>query len=319
MKTATVAGAGGFIGTHLVNDLKSRGYYVIGIDLKPPSFSKSNADVFIVGDMRNESIVKAFIGVDEYYQLAADMGGAGYIFTGKNDFKVMTNSAQINMNVAKHAEKAGKVFFSSSACVYPEHNQEDEEHPITEESTAYPAKPDSEYGWEKLFSERLYLAARRNKNAKVVIARFHNVYGPKGTFDGGREKAPAALCRKVITANNPGEISIWGEGHQTRSFTYINDCIEGIQKLMALEQEINPVNLGSTEMVSINQLAEMIIQISGKNIKVYYTQGPTGVKGRNSDNNYIKTLLNGWEPNTDLCFGLCRTYEWIKDQINVDR
>jgi nucleoside-diphosphate-sugar epimerase len=314
MKTATVAGAGGFIGHHLVNDLKKRGYHVIGIDLKNPMFARSAADIFVIGDMRNDKVARAFIGVDEYYQLAADMGGAGYIFTGVNDLNVMTNSAQINLNVAKYADEAGKLFFSSSACVYPEHNQKDTEHPITEESTVYPAKPDSEYGWEKIFSERLYLAARRNRSARVVIARFHNVFGPMGTFEGGREKAPAALCRKVALAKSPGEISIWGDGNQTRSFTFIDDCIEGIRKLMDIQGDFSPVNLGSSEMVSINQLAELIIKISGKEIKVYHGDGPIGVNGRNSDNKYIQQLL-GWEPGESLQSGLVKTYEWIKEQV----
>jgi nucleoside-diphosphate-sugar epimerase len=327
-KTALVLGAGGFIGNHLVNHLKSEGYWVRGVDLKNPEYQeKSNADDFILGDLRNVyAVSKAFFlpkqtspngkGIfDEVYQLAADMGGAGYIFTGENDANVMHNSATINLNVADAAVKfnAGKVFYSSSACMYPAYNQEDPENPNCVESSAYPAAPDSEYGWEKLFSERLYLSYNRNHGLDVRIARFHNIFGPLGTWQGGKEKAPAAICRKVILSND--ELEIWGDGEQTRSFLYIDECIEGIRRLMNGDF-LGPVNLGSEEMVTINQLVDIACSVEGKILKKKHIPGPTGVRGRNSDNRLIAEKL-GWEPNYPLKKGIEQTYHWIKSQIET--
>lgn len=326
-KTALVLGAGGFIGNHLVNRLKSEGYWVRGVDLKYPEYQFSNADDFIIGDLRDVYVVsKAFFipkqtapngtGIfDEVYQLAADMGGAGYIFTGENDANVMHNSATINLNVADAAVKfnAGKVFYSSSACMYPAYNQEDPDNPNCVESSAYPAAPDSEYGWEKLFSERLYLAYNRNYGLDVRIARFHNIFGPLGTWQGGKEKAPAAICRKVISAKD--EIEIWGDGEQTRSFLYIDECVEGIRRLMNGDF-LGPVNLGSEERVTINQLVDIACSIEGKNLKKKHITGPTGVRGRNSDNRLIQEKL-GWEPNYPLAKGLETTYQWIKSQMEA--
>jgi nucleoside-diphosphate-sugar epimerase len=327
-KTALVLGAGGFIGNHLVNRLKSEGYWVRGVDLKNPEYQdKSNADDFILGDLRDVyTVSKAFFlpkqtspngkGIfDEVYQLAADMGGAGYIFTGENDANVMHNSATINLNVADAAVKfnAGKVFYSSSACMYPAYNQEDPENPNCVESSAYPAAPDSEYGWEKLFSERLYLSYNRNHSLDVRIARFHNIFGPLGTWQGGKEKAPAAICRKVILSND--ELEIWGDGEQTRSFLYIDECIEGIRRLMNGDF-IGPVNLGSEEMVTINQLVDIACSVEGKTLKKKHIPGPTGVRGRNSDNRLIAEKL-GWEPNYPLKKGIEQTYHWIKSQIET--
>jgi GDP-D-mannose 3',5'-epimerase len=326
-KTALVLGAGGFIGNHLVNRLKSEGYWVRGVDLKYPEYQeKSNADEFMIGDLRDSMIVSLAIwapdqtspkegGFDEVYQLAADMGGAGYIFTGENDANVMHNSATINLNVAEECVKKGakKVFYSSSACMYPAYNQEDPDNPNCVESSAYPAAPDSEYGWEKLFSERLYLAYNRNYGLDVRIARFHNIFGPLGTWQGGKEKAPAAICRKVISAKD--EIEIWGDGEQTRSFLYIDECVEGIRHLMNGDF-LGPVNLGSEEMVTINQLVDIACSIEGKNLKKKHISGPTGVRGRNSDNRLIQEKL-GWEPNYPLSKGLETTYQWIKSQMET--
>ncbi len=314
MKTAVVAGAGGFIGSHLVFDLVGRGYQVTGVDLKYPQFIPSVADKFIISDLRDEETVKDHIECDEYYQLAADMGGAGFIFTGVNDAEVMLNSAMINLNTAKHAYKVGKLFFSSSACIYPAENQKDPRNPRTAEESAYPANPDSEYGWEKLFSERLYGAVVRNHRANVRIARFHNVYGPDGTYQGGREKAPAAICRKVAEAKDGDSIEIWGDGEQTRSFMFITDCLKGIRFLMDSEHR-EPVNLGSQEMVSINQLAKLAIEISGKKLDIVHIPGPQGVRGRTSDNMIFRSLFD-WEPDTSLYEGMSILYQWIDKQVH---
>jgi len=327
-KTALVLGAGGFIGNHLVNRLKSEGYWVRGVDLKYPEYQeKSNADDFIIGDLRDVKVVSLVMwsplqrtteegSFDEVYQLAADMGGAGYIFTGENDANVMHNSALINLNIAHEAviKKVKKVFYSSSACAYPEHNQLDPENPKCSEESAYPAAPDSEYGWEKLFSERVFLAYKRNYGLDVHIARYHNIFGPEGTYKGGKEKAPAALCRKVIDAKDNGEIEIWGDGKQTRSFLYVDECIDGTIRLMRSNFE-GPVNIGSEEMISINDFAKMIIGLTGKNITIKNIAGPLGVRGRNSDNKLIKEKLN-WAPSRPLKEGIQKTFEWIKNQIN---
>jgi nucleoside-diphosphate-sugar epimerase len=327
MEKALVLGAGGFIGSHLVNRLKSEGYWVRGVDLKYPEFQETTADEFIQGDLRDPRFVSVVMtapdqikmgsgGFDEVYQLAADMGGAGYIFTGDHDADVMHNSATINLNVADQCRDKGvvKVFYSSSACMYPEHNQLDPDNPNCEESSAYPANPDSEYGWEKLFSERLYLSYNRNYNLNVRIARFHNIYGPYGTYDGGREKAPAAICRKVITSPDDS-IEIWGDGSQTRSFLYIDECIEAVRRLMESDF-IDPVNIGSDEMVTINQLVDMAEAVEGKKLnRRYKLDAPTGVPGRNSCNKLIKDKL-GWSPNYSLQEGINNTYKWIKSRYN---
>ncbi|MBT5953173.1 NAD-dependent epimerase/dehydratase family protein [bacterium] len=317
-KIALVCGAGGFIGSHLVTRLKSEGYTVIGSDLKFPEFGKTDADEFCQGDLREQlfcqSIFKKY-KYTEIYQLAADMGGAGYIFTGNNDANVMHNSAQINLNIAEYSKNIPdvKVFYSSSACMYPEHNQLDPDNPKCSEDSAYPAAPDSEYGWEKLFSERLYLAYQRNYGLNVRIARFHNIFGPMGTWTGGKEKAPAAICRKVGEATSGDSIEIWGDGKQTRSFLYIDECIEAVRRLM-VSDFTGPVNIGSEEMVTINKLAEMAIDISGKSLKLNHIEGPLGVRGRNSDNDLIKKNLN-WDPNYSLKKGLGLTYKWILEQM----
>lgn len=317
MKKALVLGAGGFIGSHLVKRLKNDGYWVKGADLKYPEFSASTADEFIIGDLRNQAVCDSVINMyfDEIYQLAADMGGAGYIFTGENDANVMHNSALININTVERAVKykAGKLFYSSSACIYPEYNQTDPENPNCAEDSAYPAQPDSEYGWEKLFSERLYLSFFRNYGLPVRIARFHNIFGPEGTWRGGKEKAPAAMCRKVAEANDDSEIEVWGDGLQTRSFLYIDECLEAILRLMKSDFT-GPVNIGSDEMVSINSLAKMVIEISGKRIRVKNVSGPLGVRGRNSDNNLIKNKL-GWAPSLPLKSGMEITYQWVSKQV----
>ncbi len=317
-KKAIVCGAGGFIGSHLVRKLKNEGFWVRGVDLKAPMFSETLADEFLIGNLTDPIFVKNIISenIDELYQLAADMGGAGYIFTGENDANVMHNSALINLNIAHEAviKKVKKVFYSSSACIYPEHNQLDPNNPKCSEESAYPAAPDSEYGWEKLFSERLYLAYKRNYSLDVHIARYHNIFGPEGTYKGGKEKSPAALCRKVIEAQDGGEIEIWGDGLQTRSFLYIDECIEGTIKLMRSDFE-GPVNIGSEEMISINDFANMIIQLSGKKLNIKNIPGPLGVRGRKSDNKLIKEKLN-WEPSSKLIKGIKNTFEWIEKQIN---
>jgi GDP-D-mannose 3', 5'-epimerase len=316
MRRVLVGGAGGFIGSHLVRRLKKEGFWVRGVDLKQPEFSKSAADEFVVGDLRDSSLVTSVVqNIDDVYQLAADMGGAGYIFTGEHDACVMHNSASINLNVVEAGRKAGvkRFFYSSSACIYPEHNQKDPDNPICSEESAYPAAPDSEYGWEKLFGERLYLAYSRNYGLEVHIARFHNIFGPEGTWRGGREKAPAAICRKVAETPDGGEIEIWGDGKQTRSFLYIDECLEGVRRLME-SNFTGPVNIGSEEMVTINGLAEMAMKIAGKKLRVKHIPGPLGVRGRNSDNRLIAEKL-GWAPTQSLDEGLTATYKWIESEV----
>jgi len=335
MKKALVCGAGGFIGSHLVKRLKSEGYWVRGADLKYPEYSKTHADEFIICDLRDLSSAinvmqtdKSFnTGFDEIYQLAADMGGAGYIFTGENDANVMHNSATINLNIVSTAvkfKKMPKIFYSSSACIYPAYNQEDPENPKCFEDSAYPAAPDSEYGWEKLFSERLYLSFHRNYGLNVRIARYHNIFGPEGTWQGGKEKAPAALCRKVAECEDNGTIEVWGDGKQTRSFLYIDECVEATRRLME-SNFMGPVNIGSEEMVSINDLAKITIKVSGKNLKISNLEGfdfekkygfkcPVGVRGRNSDNNLIRSKL-GWDYSKKLITGIEKTYAWIDEQL----
>lgn len=316
MKTAVVLGAGGFIGSHLVKRLKKEGYRVTGADLKYPEFSKTEADEFIIGDLREISIVRKVIvdNCDELYQLAADMGGAGYIFTGEHDADVMHNSAQININVSKVAvdKKVKALFYSSSACIYPEHNQTDPENPTCAEHTAYPAQPDSEYGWEKLFSERLYLSYKRNYGLNVKIARYHNIYGPEGAWNNGKEKAPAALCRKVAEAPENGTIEIWGDGKQTRSFLFIEDCLDATTRLIRSDKS-GPYNIGSEEMISINEYAKLIMNIAGKNLSIHNIKGPEGVRGRCSDNNLIEKDLN-WKPHFTLRAGMEIHYKWIATQ-----
>tara|TARA_B100001123_G_scaffold450743_1_gene623377 strand:- start:2966 stop:4000 length:1035 start_codon:yes stop_codon:yes gene_type:complete len=336
MKTALVCGAGGFIGNHLVSRLKEEGYWVRGIDLKEPEYNKTEADEFVCHDLRDYKICERAVRFDgaqgnfyqsvpeqyklpfdEIYQLAADMGGAGFIFTGENDADIMHNSATINLNVLEAVHKFNdgrtKIFYSSSACMYPEHNQLDPSNPNCAEDSAYPANPDSEYGWEKLFSERLYLAYNRNHDIPVRIARFHNIFGPLGTWDGGREKAPAAICRKVI--ESLGEVEIWGDGTQTRSFLYIDECVEGIRRLMESEF-IGPVNIGSDEMVTINQLVDYACEIGDRRLSKMHVPGPLGVAGRNSDNTLIKEKL-GWAPSKPLKEGLTDTYNWIKSEVEL--
>jgi len=317
MKKAVVCGAGGFIGSHLVKRLKNEGFWVRGVDLKYPEYAPTAADDFIIGDLRDITVCQRTFDqpFDQVYQLAADMGGAGYIFTGENDADIMHNSATINLNVLDTCYKRNikHVFYSSSACMYPEHNQLDPENPNCEESSAYPANPDSEYGWEKLFSERLYLAYGRNHGMKVRVARFHNIFGPEGTWDGGKEKAPAAFCRKVAMAGEGDSIEMWGDGKQTRSFLYIDECLEGVRRLMESDFE-GPVNIGSDEMVSINQLAQMAMEIAGKNLTINHIPGPLGVRGRNSDNNLIFEKL-GWKPTESLYDGLKKSYPWIAAQV----
>lgn len=321
-KTALVLGAGGFIGGHLANKLKREGFWVRGVDLKHNEHQGLLVDDFVIGDLRDQDIVKKVVNqpFDEVYQLAADMGGAGYIFTGSHDADVMHNSATINLNVAHQAVKVGvkKIFYSSSACMYPEYNQMDPDNPKCSEESAYPAAPDSEYGWEKLFSERLYFAFQRNYKLNVRVARFHNIFGPLGTWTGGKEKAPAAMCRKVAEAirDNKKEIELWGDGKQTRSFLYIDECLEGVRRLMDSETFFGPVNIGSEEMVTINQLVEYVMEIAGVKLGVKHIDGPLGVRGRNSDNRLIKEKL-GWSPSEPLKKGLERTYRWIREQVGT--
>ena len=318
MKKALVNGAGGFIGSHLVKRLISEGFWVRGVDLKLPEFAKSPANDFIIGDLRDYRVaLKAVEGIDDVYQLAADMGGAGYIFTGEHDACVMHNSATINLNTVEAGRKAGvkRFFYSSSACIYPEYNQKDANNPICSEESAYPAAPDSEYGWEKLFSERLYLAYARNYGIEVHIARFHNIFGPEGTWRGGREKAPAAICRKVAEAPDGGVIEIWGDGKQTRSFLYVDECIEGVRRLMESNYQ-GPVNIGSEEMISINDLAQMAMKIGKKKLAIRHISGPLGVRGRNSDNRLILEKL-GWAPSRPLVEGLIKTFLWINTQVQA--
>lgn len=320
MKRILVNGAGGFIGGQLVKRLKSEGYWVRAVDIKRHEFFQPPADEFIQGDLREPEVVRAVVdGVDEIYQLAADMGGAGYIFTGEHDAGVMHNSSTINLNTLEFGRKAGvrRYFYSSSACMYPAHNQVDPDNPKCSEDSAYPAAPDSEYGWEKLFSERLYMAYMRNHGLDVRVARFHNIFGPEGTWQGGREKAPAALCRKIAETPDGGEIEIWGDGLQTRSFLYVDECVEGVRRLMDSDFT-GPVNIGSEEMVTINQLAEMIMEIAGKKLTIRHIDGPLGVRGRNSDNRLIRERL-GWAPSCPLREGLEKSYAWIARQVENSR
>jgi nucleoside-diphosphate-sugar epimerase len=316
-KKALVCGAGGFIGGHLVNRLKSEGYWVRGVDLKENEYGNMNADEFVLGDLCDPRVAEKVVagGIEEVYQLAADMGGAGYIFTGENDASVMHNSALCNLHVlhASHLAGVKKIFYSSSACMYPEYNQLDPDNPKCSEASAYPAAPDSEYGWEKLFSERLYLSYYRNHKMEVRIARFHNIFGVQGTWRGGKEKAPAAMCRKVAEAADGGVIEVWGDGKQTRSFLYVDECVEAIRRLMESDFT-GPVNVGSEEMISINDFAKMVIDISGKKISIKNITGPTGVRGRNSDNHLIKEKLN-WQPSLPLRAGMEKTYAWISKQL----
>jgi nucleoside-diphosphate-sugar epimerase len=317
MKTALVCGAGGFIGGHLVKRLKREGFWVRGVDLKRHEFAHPPADEFATGDLRDPLFCRVMVDrrFDEVYQLAADMGGAGFVFTGDNDAAVMHNST-INLNMVEQCRVrgVGKLFYSSSACIYPKHNQMDPLHPNCVEASAYPAAPDSEYGWEKLFSERLYLAHARNHGMEVRIARFHNIFGPEGTWTGGREKAPAAICRKVAAAPDGGTIEIWGNGSQTRSFLYIDECLEGVRRLMASEFQ-GPVNIGSDEMVTIDELVDMVARIARKKIYKKHMPGPMGVRGRTSNNSLIRASL-GWEPSQSLEIGLRRTYSWIEQQVH---
>lgn len=320
MKKVLVCGAGGFIGGHLVKKLKKEGHWVRGVDLKLHEFSKSPADEFIVGDLTDQSLVRQVLDMpfDEVYQLAADMGGAGYLFTGENDANVMHNSALVNLNIIQQALKVGvkKLFYSSSACIYPSYNQEDPQNPKCSEDSAYPAMPDSDYGWEKLFSERLFQAFNRNYNMDVRIARFHNIFGPEGTYTGGKEKSPAAICRKVAEAEDGEWVEVWGDGLQTRSYLYIEECLEGIERLMNSDF-VGPVNIGSEEMVTLNQLAEMVIGFSNMNLYIKNVEvAHTGVRGRNSDNNLIKKEL-GWAPSKPLSEGMRKTFEWIALQVNT--
>jgi nucleoside-diphosphate-sugar epimerase len=340
MKTALVCGAGGFIGSHLVKKLKQEGYWVRGVDLKDPEYSKTEADEFICHDLRELDICQRVIRFrgergnfyndvprqyeepfDEIYQLAADMGGAGYVFTGENDANIMHNSAMINLNILDCVHKFNqekntnrtRIFYSSSACIYPEYNQEDPENPKTAEASAYPAQPDSDYGWEKLFSERLYLAFHRNYQIAIRIARLHNIFGPEGSWNDGREKAPAAFCRKVAEVPDGGTIDMWGDGLQTRSFLYIEECLVGIRRLMNSDF-IHPINIGSDEMVTINRLVDLIAGIAGKEVSISHISGPLGVRGRTSDNQLIKNVLE-WQPGYSLKKGLEKTYSWIEEQV----
>lgn len=317
MKKVVVCGAGGFIGSHLVKRLKEDGYWVRGVDLKFPEFDPTAADDFIQGDLRCISVCERVFDqpFDEVYQLAADMGGAGFVFIGDHDADIMHNSATINLNVLETCRRRNinRIFYSSSACMYPEHNQMDPDNPLCSEDSAYPANPDSEYGWEKLFSERLYLAYGRNYGMDVRIGRYHNIFGPFGTWRGGREKAPAAFCRKVAMAEDGGIIECWGDGKQTRSFLYVDECVEGSIRLMHSDWT-GPVNIGSEEMISINGLAEMAMDIAGKKLSINHIPGPEGVRGRNSDNKLILEKL-GWAPSTSLEEGMKKTFEWISQQV----
>ncbi len=317
-KKVLVCGAGGFIGGHLVKKLKREGSWVRGVDIKMHEYAASPADEFILGDLTDQQVVKEVLDMpfDEVYQLAADMGGAGYLFTGENDANVMHNSATINLNIVHQANKASvkKIFYSSSACIYPSYNQEDPNNPLCSEGSAYPALPDSEYGWEKLFSERLFLAFSRNYNMDVRIARFHNVFGPEGTWTGGKEKAPAAICRKIAEASDGGHIEVWGDGKQTRSFLYVDECLEAVERLMKSDFR-GPVNIGSEEMVSLNQLAEIVMKIADKPLSIKNINvSHIGVRGRNSDNKLIAEKL-GWAPSKPLSEGLEKTYQWISEQV----
>lgn len=315
-KRILICGAGGFIGHHLVRRLKAEGHWIRGVDLKFPQFSQTDADDFVIGDLRDQTFVREVIDCrfDEVYQLAADMGGAGYIFTGENDASVMHNSATINLNMLDTCRRRNinRIFYSSSACMYPEYNQLEPDNPNCAEDSAYPAQPDSEYGWEKLFSERLYLSYARNHGMQVRIARYHNIFGPEGSWNDGKEKAPAAICRKISDACSGGEIEIWGDGDQTRSFLYIDECIEGTLRLMRSNWS-GPVNIGSDEMVTINKLVEIVAEVAGKKIRTHHIPGPTGVRGRNSDNRLIQKMLS-WRPEALLQDGIVPTYSWIDRQ-----
>jgi GDP-D-mannose 3',5'-epimerase len=317
MKTALVFGAGGFIGSHLVKKLREEGFWIRAVDLKLPDNGFTFAHEFMVGDLRRPDFVERVMGMrfDEVYQFAADMGGAGYINSGDNDAEVMGNSVVINVNILKQAEKVGikSIFFASTACVYPEHNQMDPNNIDTREDSVYPAAPDTEYGWEKLFSERLYLAYNRNYGMKNKIARYHNVYGPYGTWDGGKEKAPAAICRKVSKATN--EIEIWGDGNQHRSFLYIDEAIKATIDFYRQDKYFQPINIGSERNVSINELVDIVCKIAGKTLTKKYVPGPLGVHARTSNNDLIKQVL-GYAPDENLEYGLSETYKWIQGEIN---
>ena len=319
-KKALVCGAGGFIGSHMVKKLQSEGYWVRGADVKYPDFSMSEADEFMRGDLTDQVFCDEVTNIqfDEIYQFAADMGGAGYIFTGEHDADVMNNSASINLNILRNIKDyKPKIFFSSSACMYPEHNQLDPDTPDCREDTAYPANPDSEYGWEKLFSERLYLAYHRNYGVPVRIARYHNIFGPEGTWDGGKEKAPAAMCRKVAKLpNEGGTIDVWGDGEQTCSFLFVDECVEATYRLVQSDFT-GPVNIGSEEMVSINELVDITAKVSGKQVEKNHIEGPLGVRGRNSNNDLIREKL-GWDYSQPLEEGIRRTYKWIQAQIKLE-
>jgi len=342
-KTALVLGAGGFIGSHMVKRLRSEGYWVRGVDIKYPEYSESEAHEFVLGDLRDVDLVRRVLEYkgpyknfynpipwryvqtfDEVYQFAADMGGAGFVFSGENDADIMHNSVTINLNVLEMQRKmndskgvnATKIFYSGSACMYPEHNQLDPDNPDCREESAYPANPDSEYGWEKLFSERLYFAYNRNYNIPVRVARYHNIFGPEGTWEGGREKAPAAMCRKVAyLPQEGGAIEVWGDGEQTRSFLYVDECIEATRRLMDSDF-MGPVNIGSEEMVTINELVDTVARVSGKGVIKKHIDGPLGVRGRNSNNDLIRENL-GWDYSQTLEEGIRRTYEWIQEQIRT--
>jgi len=317
MKKIVVCGAGGFIGSYLVTSLKAQGHYVIGADLHYPLYAETTADEFYIMDLRSQTNVEKLIqsDIDSVYQLAADMGGAGYIFTGEHDADIMHNSAMINLNVLNemHLKGVKNVFYSSSACIYPSFNQEDPSNPVCTEESAYPANPDSEYGWEKLFSERLYMSYGRNHGIRARIARFHNIFGPLGSWNNGKEKAPAALCRKIAMCEEGGSIEVWGPGNQTRSFLYIDECIEGIHRIMASDYEF-PLNLGSERMISMNDLVLLIAKLVNKQVTVNNIPGPIGVMGRNSHNKLIKETIN-WAPHETLEQGLLNTITWITSKI----
>lgn len=319
MRTALVLGGGGFIGTHLTARLKHEGYHVRCVDLRPPKFGPSHADEFVIGDLRHLDFCRAVMHppVDEIYQLAANMGGAGYIFTGEHDVEILLDSAAINLNVQRaYQGSRARLLFASSACVYPMSVQLDPAHPDCAEERAYPADPDSEYGWEKLFAERVYGAMNRAGSGCVSVARLHNVFGPYGTWRGGREKAPAAICRKVAEAADGDAIEIWGDGRQTRSFLYIEDCVEGMRRMIT-SGVAGPVNLGSDEMITIADLTRMIIDISGKTLRIVFGDGgPEGVRGRSSDNRAIERLL-GWSPHRPLPQGMANTYAWVEKQVRA--
>ena len=318
MKKALVCGAGGFIGSHMVKKLKKEGLWVRGIDLKYPEFGETHADDFVVGDLREQQVCRSVIDrrFDEVYQFAADMGGAGFVFTGDNDADIMHNSGIINLNILDACRKRNikRIFYSSSACIYPKYNQLEPDNPNCSEDSAYPAEPDSDYGWEKLFSERLYLAFHRNFGMEVRIARYHNIFGPEGSWCDGREKAPAAMSRKVAETPDNGEIEMWGDGKQTRSFLYIDECLEATIRLTRSDWT-GPVNIGSDEMVTINQLTEMTMEIAKKKLTIKHMPGPLGVRGRNSDNRLIEKKL-GWKPTQSLKTGMKATYQWIEKQVN---